>query len=51
MAPSSMTRSNSKRVVMESAQPLLVEADGDIAFEDALRLEIEVLHGALRVLG
>jgi diacylglycerol kinase (ATP) len=40
-----------KRVVLESAAPLLVEADGEIAFEDARRLEIEVLPGALRVLG
>ena len=40
-----------KRVVIESGEPLLVEADGEIAFEDARRLEIEVLPGALRVLG
>jgi len=39
-----------RRVVIESAAPLLVEADGEIAFEDACRLEIEVLPGALRVL-
>jgi len=39
-----------RRVVLESEQPLLVEADGEIAFEDARRLEIEVLPGALRVL-
>jgi len=39
-----------KRVVLESAVPLLVEADGEIAFEDARRLEIEILPGALRVL-
>ena len=39
-----------KRVVLESEAPLLVEADGEIAFEDARRLEIEVLPGALRVL-
>jgi diacylglycerol kinase (ATP) len=39
-----------KRVVLESAAPLLVEADGEIAFEDARRLEIEILPGALRVL-
>jgi diacylglycerol kinase family enzyme len=37
-------------VVIESAMPLLVEADGEIAFEDARRLEIEVRPGALRVL-
>ncbi|MGH8687440.1 MAG: diacylglycerol/lipid kinase family protein [Burkholderiales bacterium] len=40
-----------RRVELESPTPLLVEADGEIAFEDALRLEIEVLPGALRVLG
>jgi diacylglycerol kinase (ATP) len=40
-----------KRVVIESDVPLLVEADGEIAFEDARRLEIEVLPGALQVLG
>jgi diacylglycerol kinase (ATP) len=39
-----------RRVVIESDAPLLVEADGEIAFEDAHRLEIEVLPGALRVL-
>ncbi|HEX5093437.1 MAG TPA: diacylglycerol kinase family protein [Burkholderiales bacterium] len=40
-----------RRVTIESEAPLLVEADGEIAFEDARRLEIEVLPGALRVLG
>lgn len=40
-----------RRVVLESAAPLLVEADGEIAFEDARSLEIEVLPRALRVLG
>jgi diacylglycerol kinase family enzyme len=39
-----------RRVLIESAAPLLVEADGEIVFEDARRLEIEVLPGALRVL-
>ena len=39
-----------RRVLIESDAPLLVEADGEIAFEDAQRLEIEVLPGALRVL-
>ncbi len=39
-----------RRVLIESQEPLLVEADGEIAFEDARRLEIEVLPGALRVL-
>lgn len=39
-----------RRVRIESAAPLLVEADGEIAFEDARRLEIEVLPRALRVL-
>jgi YegS/Rv2252/BmrU family lipid kinase len=39
-----------RRVAIESAAPLLVEADGEIAFEDARRLEIEVQPGALRVL-
>jgi len=40
-----------RRVTIESETPLLVEADGEIAFEDARRLEIEVLPGALTVLG
>jgi diacylglycerol kinase (ATP) len=40
-----------RRVVIESDEPLLVEADGEIAFEKALRLDIEVLPGALAVLG
>jgi diacylglycerol kinase (ATP) len=39
-----------KKVGIESQLPLLVEADGEIAFEAAHRLEIEVLPGALRVL-
>ena len=39
-----------RRVLIESDAPLLVEADGEIVFEDAQRLEIEVLPGALRVL-
>jgi diacylglycerol kinase family enzyme len=33
------------------SRALLVEADGEIVFEDAYRLEIEVLPGALSVLG
>lgn len=39
-----------RRVTIEARAPLLVEADGEIAFEGARRLEIEVLPGALRVL-
>jgi YegS/Rv2252/BmrU family lipid kinase len=39
-----------RRVLIESEAPLLVEADGEIVFEDARRLEIEILPGALRVL-
>jgi diacylglycerol kinase family enzyme len=39
-----------RRVVLESDEPLLVEADGEIAFEAARRLEIDILPGALRVL-
>jgi len=39
-----------KAVTIESTAPLLVEADGEIAFDDARRLEIEILPGALRVL-
>ena len=39
-----------RRVLMESDAPLLVEADGEIAFDDARRLEIEVMPNALRVL-
>lgn len=39
-----------RRVTIESDAPLLVEADGEIAFEDAHRLEIEIMPGALRVL-
>jgi diacylglycerol kinase (ATP) len=40
-----------RRVTIESEAPLLVEADGEIVFEDARRLEIDVLPAALRVLG
>ncbi len=39
-----------RRVAIESVVPQLVEADGEIAFEDARRIEIELLPGALRVL-
>jgi diacylglycerol kinase (ATP) len=42
--------SRARRVLIESAGPLLVEADGEIAFEDAQRLEIDILPGALRVI-
>jgi diacylglycerol kinase family enzyme len=42
--------SRARRVRVEAGAPLLVEADGEIAFRDARRLEIEVLPGALRVL-
>ena len=38
-----------KRVTIESEIPLLVEADGEIAFQDARRLEIDLLPAALRV--
>jgi hypothetical protein len=30
---------------------MLVEADGEIAFRDARRLVVEILPGALRVVG
>jgi YegS/Rv2252/BmrU family lipid kinase len=40
-----------RRVGIESAEPLLVEADGEIAFTGARALRIEALPGALRVLG
>ena len=39
-----------QRLSIESAEPLLVEADGEIAFTGAHRLDIDVLPGALRVL-
>lgn len=39
-----------RRVLIESTAPLLVEADGEIVFEDARWLEVDVLPGALRVL-
>ncbi len=38
-----------KRVAIESEIPLLVEADGEIAFHEAKRLEIDLLPAALRV--
>jgi diacylglycerol kinase (ATP) len=39
-----------RHVLIESDAPLLVETDGEIAFENARRLEVEILPGALRVL-
>ena len=38
------------RVTFESQEPLLVEADGEIAFTGTRSLRVEVLPGALRVL-
>jgi diacylglycerol kinase (ATP) len=40
-----------RRIAIESEAPLLVEADGEIAFEDARQLRVQVLPGALRVFG
>jgi len=42
-------RGRARRVVIESQEPLLVEADGEIAFQDARRLEVDGLPGALAV--
>jgi YegS/Rv2252/BmrU family lipid kinase len=39
-----------KRATLESDVPLLVEADGEIPFQEARRLEIDLLPAALRVL-
>ena len=38
-----------KRLKIASSEPLLVEADGEIVFEDARSLDIALLPGALRV--
>jgi diacylglycerol kinase family enzyme len=38
-----------QRATIESEVPLLVEADGEIAFQGANRLEIDLLPAALRV--
>jgi diacylglycerol kinase (ATP) len=38
-----------QRATIESEIPLLVEADGEIAFQEATRLEIDLLPAALRV--
>jgi YegS/Rv2252/BmrU family lipid kinase len=39
-----------KRVRIESGEPLLLEADGEIAFDGIRTLDIDLLPGALRVL-
>jgi len=39
-----------RRLRIDSAEPLLVEADGEFAFQDANQLEIDLLPGALQVL-
>jgi YegS/Rv2252/BmrU family lipid kinase len=39
-----------KKIQLEAETPLLVEADGEIAFAAARRLEVGLLPGALRVL-
>ena len=38
-----------KRVRIESAEPLLVEADGEIVFKDVKQIDIDLLPRALRV--
>lgn len=38
-----------KRIVIESVEPLTVEVDGEIPYAEAKRLEIELLPGILRV--
>jgi YegS/Rv2252/BmrU family lipid kinase len=38
-----------QRLRIESSEPVLVEADGEIAFQEARRLEIDLLPAALRV--
>jgi YegS/Rv2252/BmrU family lipid kinase len=38
-----------RRLRIESPEPVLVEADGEIAIHDGRRLEIDLLPGALRV--
>jgi YegS/Rv2252/BmrU family lipid kinase len=40
-----------KRVLFESDEPLAVEADGELPFPSARRVEITVLPGVLRVFG
>jgi len=40
-----------RRVAIDSAEPLLVEADGELVFHGERRLAVDVLPGALRVLG
>jgi diacylglycerol kinase family enzyme len=40
-----------RRVRISSAAPLPVHADGEILFEDAHELEIEIAPGRLRLLG
>ncbi|HEX9184837.1 MAG TPA: diacylglycerol kinase family protein [Burkholderiales bacterium] len=45
-----LRQARARRVRIESAEPLLVEADGEIVFEDARRLDIEALPGRLRVI-
>lgn len=39
-----------RRITIESDEPLLVETDGEIAFQEARTLQIDVLPGALPVL-
>ncbi len=39
-----------RKVVLESSVPLVVEADGELPFRDAYRLEIEILPRKLRVI-
>ncbi len=38
-----------RRLCIESSEPMLVETDGELAFDDARRLEIVLLPGALKV--
>jgi YegS/Rv2252/BmrU family lipid kinase len=45
-----ITFKKARKVVIESAQPLIMEADGEMPFHNARRMEIEVLPKRLRVL-
>jgi diacylglycerol kinase (ATP) len=45
-----ITFKQARKVVIESPQPLIMEADGEMPFRDARRMEIEILPKRLRVM-
>lgn len=46
-----VTMAQARRIVVDSAEPLPVHADGEILYTDATHIEVEILPKRLRVIG